>query len=160
MKGIRIDVWCLLVLLSIFSRRTGVDSAPALLTPREQYPFVAGLDEQLISKVGGLDSLTCDACKFIVGKLQDLMAKGATEDIIAGAAKDLCRLFKIEDKTVCEEGVDVFKVSIHAVRGVTPLPPPPPPNTPTPTPTYDANSFPRFKLLSLYQYLHAPAAEV
>lgn len=112
-------VVCVLVLFSIFYQRNGVDSAPALANLQEPRNFAAAL--HTLGRLGnlttaeveaeGLGGFTCEVCKFIVRQLQKLLATGVMEDVVAGAAKDLCILFEIEDKNVCRQGVDVFKVS-------------------------------------------------
>ena len=55
--------------------------------------------------------LDCDACVLMVDVIQFLVRQNANEEEIAKAATELCIQLKIEDKSVCTQGVQEFKVN-------------------------------------------------
>ena len=57
--------------------------------------------------------LECDICKAIFDLIRRLFDEGAVWDDIAKAVVDLCDLFQVEDHTVCQGIVSVFKVRVH-----------------------------------------------
>ena len=52
----------------------------------------------------------CDTCNWIVEHIQSLMQKNASEDVIAKIIEEICDLFNIEDKYICDTIVPEFKV--------------------------------------------------
>ena len=58
--------------------------------------------------------LDCESCKIIVGVLQQLMMRNATEDEITHIIARICIDLKIEDQNVCNLIVVEFKV--HSVQ--------------------------------------------
>lgn len=72
---------------------------------------VEELSKQLHDPSKELIDIDCDACVIIVRTIQLLARQNASEDDIAKAATELCILLKIEDKSICTQAVQEFKVS-------------------------------------------------
>ena len=58
-----------------------------------------------------IDLNRCHACKSMVDEIRSLARQNASEDEIASLATKLCIKLKIEDKSVCTQIVQEFKVS-------------------------------------------------
>lgn len=111
-----IAVILLLILCCLLVTQTA--SAPAPLRRSPELPA------QLLKDVAyptrsfkssrGSSGFTCEACKFIVDRLQELFVKNATEDEIAKIITRFCIDFKIDDENVCSLAVITFKVSTLA----------------------------------------------
>ena len=69
------------------------------------------LSKQLHDPSKELIDLDCDTCKVIVDTIQFLARQNASEDEIVTVATELCILLKIEDKSICTQIVQEFKVS-------------------------------------------------
>lgn len=104
-------VSCVLLLVS------WVACAPV---PPDSYPsnyVVNALSAKLANLLDPAD-LDCESCKIIVGVLQQLMMRNATEDEITHIIARICIDLKIEDQNVCNMIVVEFKV--YSMRAATP----------------------------------------
>ena len=108
-------VGCLLLLVS------WVACAPVPLGSYPSSYVVNALSAKLADFLDPAD-LDCESCKIIVGVLQQLMMRNATEDEITHIIARICIDLKIEDQHVCKLIVVEFKVhsncSSHTSRRV------------------------------------------
>ena len=69
----------------------------------------------VISKFHSSKSVSCMACKGIVGAIQSLAASGHGEEYFYDVAKFICDKFKIEDNVVCADVCNEFKDTVWNV---------------------------------------------
>ncbi|XP_004207961.1 sphingomyelin phosphodiesterase isoform X1 [Hydra vulgaris] len=69
----------------------------------------------IINKFHPDESVSCKACRGIVGIIQSFAASGHGEEYFYDFAKFICDKFKIEDKTVCADVCNEFKDTVWNV---------------------------------------------
>ena len=70
--------------------------------------------DDTVSTSRTLSSFTCETCKVIFKLVRDLFDKGFVRDEIIKLTIDLCKTLEIEDDTVCEGIIPLFKVSYNS----------------------------------------------